>query len=152
MWKPRTFTPLNRPALKIFPDATRLYQYLRRMNIRLHQCLFRFNILKNLSYGFLCLFYTFYQSKYRAIGLMSRVFANDLGDRRSIPGWVIPKTQKLYLMPLCLKLSSIRYGSREEWNNPREWVALFPTSRCSSYWKESFRVTLDCGFQLHLSE
>ena len=30
----------------------------------------------------------------RAIGLMSRVFANDAGDRGSIPGRVIPKTQK----------------------------------------------------------
>ena len=31
------------------------------------------------------------------IGLMSRVFANGLGDRDSIPGWVIPKTQKIVL-------------------------------------------------------
>ena len=31
---------------------------------------------------------------YWAIGLMSRVFASGLGDRGSIPGWVIPKTQK----------------------------------------------------------
>ena len=30
----------------------------------------------------------------RAIGLMSRVFANGQGDRGSIPGQVIPKTQK----------------------------------------------------------
>ena len=33
----------------------------------------------------------------RAIGLMSRVFANGLGDWGSIPGWVIPKTQKMVL-------------------------------------------------------
>ena len=31
------------------------------------------------------------------IGLMSRVFANGLGDWGSIPGWVIPKTQKIVL-------------------------------------------------------
>ena len=30
----------------------------------------------------------------RAIGLMSRVFTNGPGDWGSIPGWVIPKTQK----------------------------------------------------------
>ena len=30
---------------------------------------------------------------------MSRVFANGLGDRNSISGRVIPKTQKWYLMP-----------------------------------------------------
>ena len=35
--------------------------------------------------------------KYRAIGLMSRVFANGLGDRGSIPGRVIIKTQKMVL-------------------------------------------------------
>ena len=28
---------------------------------------------------------------------MSRVFANDPGDQGSIPGWVIPKTQKMVL-------------------------------------------------------
>ena len=33
----------------------------------------------------------------RPIGLMSRMFANGLGDRRSIPGRVIPKTQKMVL-------------------------------------------------------
>ena len=31
------------------------------------------------------------------IGLMSRVFANSLGDRGSIPGRVIPTTQKMVL-------------------------------------------------------
>ena len=30
----------------------------------------------------------------RAIGLMRRVFANGTGDQGSIPGRVIPKTQK----------------------------------------------------------
>ena len=33
----------------------------------------------------------------RAIGLMSRMFANRSGDRGSIPGRVIPKTQKMVL-------------------------------------------------------
>ena len=31
------------------------------------------------------------------IGLMSRVFAGGLGDHGSIPGWVIPKIQKMVL-------------------------------------------------------
>ena len=31
------------------------------------------------------------------IGLVGRVFANDLGDWGSIPGWVIPKTLKMVL-------------------------------------------------------
>ena len=38
----------------------------------------------------------------RTIGLMSRVFANGPGDRGSIPGRVIPKTQKWYLIPLSI--------------------------------------------------
>ena len=33
----------------------------------------------------------------RSIGLMSKVFANGPGDQGSIPGRVIPKTQKLVL-------------------------------------------------------
>ena len=48
----------------------------------------------------------------RAIGLMSRVFTNGSGDRGSIPGRVISKTQKWYLIPPCLALSIIRLGSR----------------------------------------
>ena len=31
----------------------------------------------------------------RALGQMSRVFANGLGDEGSVPGRVIPKTQKM---------------------------------------------------------
>ena len=72
-------------------------------------------------------------SKYWATGFMSRVFANDQGDQGSIPGLVIPKTQKWYLMPPCLALSIIRYGSRVKWSNRRNGVAPSPTSRCSSY-------------------
>ena len=44
----------------------------------------------------------------RAIGLMSWVFANGPGDRGSIPGRIIPKTQKWYWIPPCLTLSIIR--------------------------------------------
>ena len=43
----------------------------------------------------------------RAIGQMSRVF-NSPGYRGSIPGQVIPKTKKWYLMPPWLTLSTTR--------------------------------------------
>ena len=43
-----------------------------------------------------------------AIGLMSRVFTSGLRDWGSIPGRVIPKTKKWYLMPPCLTLSIIK--------------------------------------------
>ena len=81
---------------------------------------------------------------------MLRVFANGLGDLGLIPGRVIPKTQKWYLMPPCLTLSIIRYGSRVKWRNPGKGVALSPTPQCSSYRKGSLRVTLDNGRQLYL--
>ena len=44
----------------------------------------------------------------RLIGLVGRVFAYGLGDRSSIPGRVIPKTQKWHLTSPCLTLSIIR--------------------------------------------
>ena len=58
--------------------------------------------------------------------------------------------KKWYLMPPCLTLSNIRYGSRLNWSNPEKGVANFPTPQCSSYWKGSLRVTLDYGHQLSL--
>ena len=69
----------------------------------------------------------------QAIGLMNRVFTNGLGDRDSIPGGDIAKTQKWYLVPPCLTLSIIRQGSRIKWSNPGKGVAPSPTFRCRSY-------------------
>ena len=58
---------------------------------------------------------------------MVRVFANGPGDLGSIPGRVIPKIfKKWYLMPPCLTLSIIRYGSRVKWSNPGKGVAPSP--------------------------
>ena len=59
-------------------------------------------------------------------GLVGRVFANGPGDLGSIPGWVIPKTLKWYLIPPCLTLSNIRYVSRVKWSNPGKGVVPFP--------------------------
>ena len=61
------------------------------------------------------------------IGRMSRVFANGPVDQSSIPGRVIPKTKKWYLMPPWLKLSIIWYGSRVKWSNPGDGVMPSPT-------------------------
>ena len=65
-----------------------------------------------------------------AIGLMSRVFANSPVDRGSIPGRVIPKTQKWYLMPPCL---TARWGTRIKWSHSGNGVAPSPTPPCCSY-------------------
>ena len=75
------------------------------------------------------------------IGLAVRVFANGPGDPRSS----YQRLKKWYLMPPCLTLSIIRYGSRVKWSNPGKGVAPFPTPWCSSYRKGSLRVTLDYG-------
>ena len=71
---------------------------------------------------------------------MVRVFANGLGDLGSVSGRVIPKLKKWYLMPPCLTLSIIRYGSRVKWVNPTKGEAPSSTPWCSSYRKESLRV------------
>ena len=60
------------------------------------------------------------------------------------------RLKKWYLMPPCLTLSIIRYGSRVKWSNPGKEVAPFPTPWCSSYRRGSLRVTLDYVRQLYL--
>ena len=59
------------------------------------------------------------------------------------------RLKKWYLMPPCLILSIITYGSRVKWSNPGKGVAPFPTPWCSSYWKGSLWVTLDYSRQLY---
>ena len=63
---------------------------------------------------------------------MRRVSTNGPEDRGSIPGRVIPKTQKMVL-DVALLNSIIMYRSRVKWSNPRKGLAPSPTSRCSSY-------------------
>ena len=45
------------------------------------------------------------------------------GNWGSIPGRVITKIKKWYLMPPCLALSTIKYVSRVKWRNPGNGVA-----------------------------
>ena len=84
------------------------------------------------------------------LALAVRMFANGPGYLGSIPGRVIPKTQKWYLMPPCLILSIIRYRSEIKWSNPGKGVAPSSTPWCSSYRKGSLQVTLNYGCQLYL--
>ena len=80
---------------------------------------------------------------------MVRVFAIGPRDLGSIPGRLIPKTQKWYLMSPSL-IGIIRYGSRAKWSNPGKGVAPSPTSWCCNYRKGSLWVSLDYGRQLYL--
>ena len=43
------------------------------------------------------------------------------------------RLKKWYLIPPCLSLSIVRYGSRVKWSNPGKGVVPNPTPRCSSY-------------------
>ena len=70
---------------------------------------------------------------YRAIGLMSRVFANSPGDQGSIPGRVIAKTQKMVLGAALLNIQHYKARARVKWGNPGNGVAPSPTPLCSSY-------------------
>ena len=64
------------------------------------------------------------------VGLSSRVFANSQRDRCSIPGRVIPKTQKMVLdAPL---LNPQQYEERVKWSNPANGVSPSTTPRYGS--------------------
>ena len=81
------------------------------------------------------------------IGLGVRVFANGPGD--SIPGRVIPKTQKMVLDVSLLNTQHYKVRIKGKVEQSREGVAHSPTPWCSSYRKGSLRVTLDYGRQLY---
>ena len=51
--------------------------------------------------------------------------------------------KKWYLIPPCLELSIIRYGSRVKWRNPGKGVAPSLTTRCCSNRKGDLQITLD---------
>ena len=82
--------------------------------------------------------------------LAVRVFANGPGDLGSIPGRVIPKTQKMVLDASLLNTQHYKVRIKGKVEPSREGVAPYPTSWCSSYRKGSLRVTLDYGRQLYL--
>ena len=84
------------------------------------------------------------------IGLGVRVFANGPGDLGSIPGRVIPKTQKMVLDASLLSTQHYKVRIKGKVEQSRKEVAPSPTHWCSSYRKGSLRVTLDYGRQLFI--
>ena len=64
---------------------------------------------------------------------MSRVFANGLGDRGSIPGWVIPKIQKMVLDGTLFSSQHYKVRIKGKVEQSRERSSTLPTPRCSSY-------------------
>ena len=61
-----------------------------------------------------------------AIGLMSRVFANGPGDQGSIPGQVIPKTQKMAFDAALLSTQQYKVRIKGKVEQPREWSSTLP--------------------------
>ena len=85
------------------------------------------------------------------IGPGVRVFANGLGDLGSIPGRVIPKTQKMVLDASLLNTQHYKVRIKGKVEQLGKGLAPSPTHWCSSYRKGSFRVTLDYGRQLYFT-
>ena len=79
------------------------------------------------------------------------MFANGPGDLGSIPGRVIPKTQKMVLDASMLNTQHYKVRIKGKVEQSREGVAPSPTPWCSSYRKGSLRLTLDYGRQLLLT-
>ena len=86
----------------------------------------------------------------RDIGLAVRVFANGPGDLGSIPGRVIPKTQKMVLDASLLNTQHYKVRIKGKVEQSWEGVAPSSTPWCSSYREGSLRVTLDYVRQLYL--
>ena len=74
---------------------------------------------------------------------MVRVFATGPGDLGSIPGRVIPKTQKMILDVTLLNTQHYKVRIKVKWRNPGKGVAPSPKPWCSSYRKGSLWVTLN---------
>ena len=65
---------------------------------------------------------------------MVRVFTNGPLDLGSIPGRVIPKTQKMVLDSALLNTQNYKVRIKVvKWSNPGKGVAPSPTLRCCSY-------------------
>ena len=61
------------------------------------------------------------------------VFGNDPGDWGSVPGEVIPKTQKMVLDAYLLNTQNYKVRFKGKWVNQRKGLVHSLTSRCSSY-------------------
>ena len=60
------------------------------------------------------------------MGLMSRVFANGLEDRVSIPGRGVPKTQKMLLDDAMHNAQNFNVRINGEVEQSREWSSALP--------------------------
>ena len=71
-------------------------------------------------------FYIFYYFWIVLIGLVVRVFVNGLEDQGSIPGQVIPKTQKVVLGAALLNTQHYKVWIKGKVEQSKEWSRTFP--------------------------
>ena len=83
-----------------------------------------------------------YKANELDICMMVRVFANGNGDRGSIPGLVIPKTQKMVLDASLLNTQHYKVWVKGKEGKSRERSSASPTHQCSSYRKGNLWATL----------
>ena len=57
---------------------------------------------------------------------MGRVFANGLGDQGSVPGQVIPKTQKMVPDAALLNTQHYKVRIKSKVEQSREWSSALP--------------------------
>ena len=97
-----------------------------KKSLLLFHCLILWSICRfSCCYYLLCLWN---DMQYIYIGLMSRVFTNGPGDRGSIPGWVIPKTQKMILDAALLNTQHYKVWIKGKVEQSREGSSILPYS------------------------
>ena len=63
------------------------------------------------------------------IGLINRVFANGPGDQGSIPGWAIPRTQKMVLDATLLNMQHHKVQIKGKVEQSRERSSTLPYAK-----------------------
>ena len=87
----------------------------------------------------------------KSIDLVGWVFANGLGDRASILGWVIPKTQKMVFDASLLTTQHYKVQIKGKVEQSRETKSKpSPTPWCCSYWKGSLWVAFDYSRPIYI--
>ena len=92
--------------------------------------------IDNMKLRVMGLYFVLLSSFNQPIGIMATVFTNGQGDKGSIPGWVIPKIQKVVLDASVLNIQHYKVWTKSKWRNPRKEVAPFSIFWCNSYWKK----------------
>ena len=74
----------------------------------------------------------------RLIGLLGRVFANGLGELGSIPGRIIPKTQKMVLDTSLLNIQQYKVCIKSKVKQSRERSSTLPYNSVVAFEKGAF--------------